>query len=913
MKIIDGKLVDYNIEDIAYIDKKSKKIIAKIPDGVTQITNGILGNEPVEIVHIPDSVKILGYMAFANAKYLENLKGMHGVTKIGKKAFLNTELKSFDCPPQLKEIGASAFEDSNLRNISFNDELTSIGEIAFRNTGLRDVILPESVISLGEGAFQDCLKLETIELPSKLSFLPSALCYDSGIRYIKIPKNVRVIGEGCFDSCQKLEDVRFEEGLTTIANEAFENCSSLYKIYLPSSVESIGNGAFARTSILNMDLPENLVYLGENVFYDCENLKSVSIGDKLVGIGQDAFYCCSNLRTVKLGKNIKSIGAGAFAQCKQLKSISLPDGLESVGESAFVNCLALKSVEIPSSVKNIEESAFAGCNSLEEVYIPSKDVELEDGAFASCSALKSIVIEEGYIGTIVTKVYDNKNLQTLKFGKESDVVMALEDLPTNLKYLCKDGDYFVVSSKPVGTEIVKLADFDQSLYLGVITSLWDNKERLKNICDRRGELTQLINDIYENLDNDQLEDFVNNAKFKFYDQWRKQNGDDEYINYFYSLGGFKPPVKEERISKKGNKVEVVVDYGQKVCEFFKSLSQLTPMENYYLEKSMKKVVPTEFNSEATNFLLNIDNTKEIITSSSDLLSLILSNFKEVQATNKSRKGSQRQLAPTVTRFKEYFNNNQFSGVEEEDRDIAEFLSKYYTDQSTYDTAIDIKHEKESNGVGDSILGEHLQEDDAFKQIDAMSLKIKQVAGETVDSILSSTTDYTFDWLEKSDPNNYVLGRLCNCCAELESAGFGIMHASIVHPDVQNLVIRNNEGKIVAKSTLYLNREKGYGVFNNIQVSHDIPVQDEIKVYKKYKIAVAAFVKAYNEKHPEKPIKQINIGMRINSLSKYLEEYDKESTEILEAIDYGRYGLKDGGTYNGDSKSRQMVVWEDEKQ
>ena len=919
MKIVDGKLVKFKLEEISETDEKEKKIIVKVPQGVTTIPKNFLAKEPIDIIHIPDSVTTIEDGAFSLLQYLERVKGMRGVTTIGKGAFEKTYVKFLDCP-KVKTIGAAAFKESFLEDISFGDDLTEIGANAFNDSNVKEIILPKNLVHIGDGAFSQCKNLTSISIPSKLTSLPSFFCDDSAIEKINIPKNIKVIGEACFNDCSNLEEVNLEYGVTTIANNAFHNCG-FNEIYLPDSIESIGANAFEWCELDEVTLPKNLVFMGNNCFSVCDALKSLTIGDKLETISNSAFYCCSNLKKIKFGKNVKVIEGGAFARCSALQELNLPDGLEVIEEDAFSDCNSLKNVEIPSSVKYIGHAAFSSCDALEKIYIPgAKDLEIKDSVFGQCDNLKEVVIEQGHIGQVFTGFIDN--LTTFKFGKDCKVDVLVGDLPFKIKYLCKSGEYFIASESPIGQDFIELGSVNEKLCVGAITGIWEDKDKLNKMLGKRGELSKLINDIYFNLGAEKVDEFVTSARFKFYDQCKKYSFliFPEHLSCFYSLGGFSQPIKEERTSKKGNKIEVVVDYAQKAGEFFKMLSDLS-WEKEYMAKDMKKVQLVEFNPEAANFLLDLKNIREItfysvknnlIGKDYNFLNKILSNFKEVQETNKSRKGSQRQLAPTVERFKEYFSGNKFSGVQEQDRELAEFLSKYYVDQATYDAAVKIKREREENGTGESILGKHLKEDDAFKEIDALSLKIKQIAGEAIDSILESTTDYIFDWLERSDPNNYVLGRLCNCCAELESAGYGIMHASIVNPDVQNLVIRDKSGKIVAKSTLYVNRDEGYGVFNNIQISDKIPSDDKIKIYKKFKVAVAAFAKEYNNIYSDKPLKQINIGMRINNLDEFLEKYDKEATDLLVAIDYGRYGRSDN-TYNGDSTSRQIIVWENEKQ
>ena len=58
-----------------------------------------------------------------------------------------------------------------------------------------------------------------------------------------------------------------------------------------------------------------------------------------------------------------------------------------------------------------------------------------------------------------------------------------------------------------------------------------------------------------------------------------------------------------------------------------------------------------------------------------------------------------------------------------------------------------------------------------------------------------------------------------------------MRASIIHPDVQNLVIKTKNDEIVAKATLYVNREQGYGVVNTIEANVNL-TEEEKHVYTK---------------------------------------------------------------------------------
>ena len=129
-----------------------------------------------------------------------------------------------------------------------------------------------------------------------------------------------------------------------------------------------------------------------------------------------------------------------------------------------------------------------------------------------------------------------------------------------------------------------------------------------------------------------------------------------------------------------------------------------------------------------------------------------------------------------------------------------------------------------------------------------------------------------------------------------------MKASILHPDCQNLVIRNEKGEIIAKSTLYINRTQGYGVFNNVEVSYMSEV-DRNLIYLQYKKAVEAFAKRYNELNPNNPLTQINVGMNLNDLEHQINRNQAKSPEILKGLNFNIYG-----GYSGDWQQKQRVMW-----
>ena len=114
---------------------------------------------------------------------------------------------------------------------------------------------------------------------------------------------------------------------------------------------------------------------------------------------------------------------------------------------------------------------------------------------------------------------------------------------------------------------------------------------------------------------------------------------------------------------------------------------------------------------------------------------------------------------------------------------------------------------------------------------------------------------------------------------------------------------------MAKSTLYINRQEGYGVCNNVEVNNNVSADDKILIYLKYKKAVETFAQEYNHRYPELPLKIITVGMHLNDLSEEIQNNHKKSTILYKALDYGKYAFN-GRSYNGDSSISQYTIWQD---
>ena len=133
-----------------------------------------------------------------------------------------------------------------------------------------------------------------------------------------------------------IESVEIPEGYTYIGQDAFEENSNIKSVNLPKTITKISDYAFAHLSLKTIKLPDNLEFLGDQVFFDNQ------IEGKLI-----------------LPKNLTNLGERAF-KSNQITELEFNcEKLEIIKEQAFQDN-KIKQVKLPNSVKKIEIGAFNG-------------------------------------------------------------------------------------------------------------------------------------------------------------------------------------------------------------------------------------------------------------------------------------------------------------------------------------------------------------------------------------------------------------------------------------------------------------------------------------------------------------------------------------------------------------------------
>ena len=357
----------------------------------------------LKTVVLPNSLKKVGYYAFASCDSLEtavihrevtNLQqgifsGCEAMTNIycGGKGGTWSDQWADNCPATvhweyplasqgleftlsedgsyyiLTGMGTCVDAAPRVPSVYNGLPVKEIGKSAFENKAITGIFLSEGLEVIGAEAFQACNDLQGINIPS----------------------TVKTVGDLAFYSCDSLTRFGGGESLEHIGIEAFAACNKLETVVLPPTVKTIGADAFGITkyrcgvkSVLITDLEAwcridfgdagaNPLNRGAALYVNEEWLTELTIPASVTEIKPYAFYGLNGVSSVTLPNGVTRVGTGAFA-AGSMTTLTLNDGLTRIDNSAFSSCDYLVSVTIPQSVAYIGRGAFAYCIAMTDVH-----------------------------------------------------------------------------------------------------------------------------------------------------------------------------------------------------------------------------------------------------------------------------------------------------------------------------------------------------------------------------------------------------------------------------------------------------------------------------------------------------------------------------------------------------------------
>lgn len=475
--------------------------LTEIPDFAFFDEIELVACEALAGIVLPQGIKSINQYAFRDCSNLTDIVIPDSVKTIGNGAFNSSGLASIKFGSGLESIGEYAFQLCNsLTKITLPGSVKTIGFGAFNScANLVEAVLEEGVQTIGENAFYKCEKLATVTIPKSMTsiedeaFLYTGLqtvtyggttdewntfkakigsgndallnakiiCTDGTIVATSVANAASAIGElpeGTYtvtvtgeisnsdlaaiknainsnpNGAKVILDLSGTIGLTSISVGAFKSCTNLAGIVIPEGVVYIGDEAFFECIGLKfIHFPKTLEQLpqpgGADVggFEGCDSIAKVSFGgtmeqfSKLIDLEYNTELFNAEMTfgdgsKWTLGKEIhdspeevpnvsisgewddvkrKMIYVSIYKQKVRL-DLSGVTGLEEVTYGMFSNT-KLVGIVLPQGVISIGRTAFMSCFSLESVTIPESVTSIGSFAFSGDSSLKSLIIPEGVL------------------------------------------------------------------------------------------------------------------------------------------------------------------------------------------------------------------------------------------------------------------------------------------------------------------------------------------------------------------------------------------------------------------------------------------------------------------------------------------------------------------------------------
>lgn len=221
-----------------------------LPDGLRILGSGAFANCQFFSgdIHIPESVETIGDESFSGMKGITGWITLPSQLKeIGMESFAYLNITGIEWPKNLQSIGYRAFWNSTFKNdVKLPETVTNIDDDCFYHAKLKHIILPPNITRIPSYFINN-------ENSDESNWLKDTLY---------IPDKVEVIEHGAFTGCMELNAIILPANIQRIEEIAFADCFNLNYIRCDAvDPPSVGWSAFLGIEKDNftLEVPEQSV------------------------------------------------------------------------------------------------------------------------------------------------------------------------------------------------------------------------------------------------------------------------------------------------------------------------------------------------------------------------------------------------------------------------------------------------------------------------------------------------------------------------------------------------------------------------------------------------------------------------------------------------------------------------------
>ena len=205
---------------VHYLEHKQGLLDATLPNSIYHIEKFGGG---VNTLILPDSLHSLGEECCIEADDLYKLKFGKGLLEIPYRCFAETNLEEIKFSGAEKIIGECSFADCYKLSCNIVTAAELIGDNAFDMCPIQGVILSKAK-AIGKEAFND-----------------------TKVKQVLLNNGLRLIGTSAFRNCIKLESIEIPSSVERIGSYAFDGCKKLKTVYM-SKKTTVGKNAFPKNT-----------------------------------------------------------------------------------------------------------------------------------------------------------------------------------------------------------------------------------------------------------------------------------------------------------------------------------------------------------------------------------------------------------------------------------------------------------------------------------------------------------------------------------------------------------------------------------------------------------------------------------------------------------------------------------------